>query len=318
MTTRSGRIRRRRSVTALACIVVATAAAVSSSNAPVGAAPSAGTDGACPDTSGVTVIVDFRGLDGGTVVRCAPGAPASGLDALREAGFDVRGVARFPGFVCRIDGAPASSTCLDTPPPDAYWSYWTAPRGGSWTYSDTGAASRAPAPGSVEGWSFSDGRDAAPRLAPPAAITPPVNAPTPPAPPVAPTPIGAAPVTPAADPDVNSVPTTPAPAGPGGAGAAQASPTVTPPPEVAGVTTSVAPATPDVPVRPPTAGPDDASDPSAADRAATNELATAATGADGTSSTANSPIGTVLGLGLVAALGAVAVVVVRRRRPSDA
>jgi hypothetical protein len=314
----SGRIRRRRSVIAVACIVAATAAAVSPSTVPVGAAPTAGTDGACPGASGVTVIVDFRGLAGGTVVRCAPGAPASGLDALREAGFDVRGVARFPGFVCRIDGAPASSTCLDTPPPDAYWSYWTAPRGGSWTYSDTGAASRTPTPGSVEGWSFSDGRDAAPRLAPPAAVTPAANAPATPAPPVAPAPIAAAPAAPAADPDANPVPTPSAPAGPVAAGAAGAAPTVTPPPEVAGVTTSVAPATPDAPGRPPTAGPDDGSDSNATDRAATNELATAATGADDTSSTASSPIGTVLGLGLVAALGAVAVVVVRRRRPTDA
>jgi hypothetical protein len=118
---------------------------------------------ACTGTSGVTVVVDFGSS---TSVRCAPGDPSSGLAALQAAGFSVKQVQRQPGFVCRIDGAPASDPCVNTPPANAYWAYFHAARGGSWSYSSLGAASYDPKPGSVEGWSFGSG--GAPGTAPPA------------------------------------------------------------------------------------------------------------------------------------------------------
>jgi len=284
----------------------------------VGAAPGVGNDGACTGATGVTVVVDFQTLAGGTVVRCAPGTPGAGLVALREAGFDVRGVARFPGFVCRINSAPASATCLDTPPPDAYWSYWTAPRGGAWAYSDTGAASRTPAAGSVEGWSFSDGRDAAPRVAPPMPNVPTAPSPAPPAAPAA------APAVPtpdaAAAPSATQLPAD-APTVTGPPSAAPA-PAAEPPPEVAGVTAIVPPPTPDGTIGDGTTGPDRAPDATVAGRDTGREAATAAepasAGSPPPSPSDGSPAGTLLGLGLVALLGVIAVVVVRRRRLADA
>ena len=99
---------------------------------------------------------------------CAP-TRAIGLRRPHAAGFTFAGTTQFPGLLCRINGEPASDPCHGAPPPDAYWGYWHAPRGGSWTYSSSGAGSRVPPAGSVEGWSFGD-RDE-PGMAPPAPAT---------------------------------------------------------------------------------------------------------------------------------------------------
>ncbi|RKN45355.1 hypothetical protein [Micromonospora endolithica] len=131
-------------------------------------APRAAHAAACVGTSGVTVVVDFAALGGGVQVGCAPGDPATGLAALQGAGFTVTGTARWGlAFVCRINGKPTAATepCVNTPSATAYWSYWHAPSGGSWSYSTSGASSYNPAPGSVEGWSF--GAGAAPGIAAP-------------------------------------------------------------------------------------------------------------------------------------------------------
>ncbi|MCS7475462.1 ABC transporter substrate-binding protein [Umezawaea endophytica] len=117
-----------------------------------------GSPGFCPDANGVTVVVDFQELGGSTIVRCAPGDQGTGLAALKNAGIGITGTNRWgEGFVCRVEGKPApeSEKCLDTPPARAYWSYWHAPNGGSWTYSDKGVLNRKPPAGSFEGWSFS-------------------------------------------------------------------------------------------------------------------------------------------------------------------
>ncbi|TCB97172.1 hypothetical protein E0H26_12880 [Micromonospora zingiberis] len=170
-------------------------------------AAAAGSAGYCPDSGGVTVVVDFKELGGGTVVRCAPGDQATGLAALKNAGFQIAGTLRWgEGFICRIEGKPSASEekCVDTPPASAYWSYWHAPNGGSWTYSDKGVLNRKPPAGSFEGWSFSLNRntDNAPRPgvaptrpAPPPRTTPPAPPPrtTPPAPPPRTTPPGSPP-----------------------------------------------------------------------------------------------------------------------------
>ncbi|WBB53660.1 hypothetical protein [Verrucosispora sp. WMMD573] len=153
-----------------------------------GPAAAAGSAGYCPDAGGVTVVVDFKELGGGTVVRCARGDQATGLAALKNAGFQITGTLRWgEGFICRIEGKPSTSSekCVDTPPASAYWSYWHAPNGGSWTYSDKGVLNRKPPTGSFEGWSFSLNRNAdnAPRpgVAPSRPAPPPQT--TPPAPP---------------------------------------------------------------------------------------------------------------------------------------
>lgn len=139
-------------------------------------------DGPCApdDNVGVTVVVDFQDLGGGVNVRCTETAPTDGADALDRAGISWQGVVRWGrGFVCKIAGKPADDPCIDTPPASAYWSYWLAPRGGNWCYSNFGVLNRTPPPGSVEGWSFSlneqDGRSPSPRYDPPslaAGLTP--------------------------------------------------------------------------------------------------------------------------------------------------
>lgn len=134
--------------------------------------PNRGTPGPCPDASGVTVVIDFQQVGTGeVVVRCAPNvhAGSTGLDALYDAGFQIEGTRRWgEGFICRIENVPAPGEdipingdpnyrepCIDTPPALAYWSYWHAPDGGTWEYSNFGVKNRTIIPGGFEGWSFS-------------------------------------------------------------------------------------------------------------------------------------------------------------------
>ncbi|WP_242547513.1 ABC transporter substrate-binding protein [Amycolatopsis sp. MtRt-6] len=129
-----------------------------------------GRPGFCPDDTGVTVVVDFQQLGGTTIVRCDPRtAPGTGLDALKGAGFQIAGLQRWgEAFVCRIENRPSATeelplqgragyreSCLDTPPPAGYWSYWHAGNNCQWEYSQWGAKNREFVPGGFEGWSFS-------------------------------------------------------------------------------------------------------------------------------------------------------------------
>jgi hypothetical protein len=172
---------RRRGAAALLGALLLLAAGPSAGAEAAGASRSVAKDaGPCPGSTGVTVVVDF-GAEGGTSVRCAPGSPRSGFDALREAGFTITPVSTNPGFLCRIDGVPADDDCRRVPPASRYWAYFSASRGGAWSYEDTGG-SRRPAAGSVEGWSFGDG---APPRTPPPAAAPAAAAPTTSRPPAA-------------------------------------------------------------------------------------------------------------------------------------
>jgi hypothetical protein len=130
------------------------------------AGPAPASTGSC---DGVWVVVDARAAGGSLSIRCAQGDPSSGLAALERAGFSYAFTPRIPGFVCTIDARP--DPCNGAPA-DAYWSYWHAEAGGSWTYATAGAGSRDPAPGSVEGWRFGDGST-------PPGTAPPANAPAP-------------------------------------------------------------------------------------------------------------------------------------------
>ncbi len=148
-----------------------------------------GSAGFCPDATGVTVVVDFQDLGGTTIVRCAPGAQSTGLAALKNAGFQIAGTARWgESFVCRIEGKPGADAekCVNTPPANAYWGYFHASNGGGWKYSDFGVTNRKPPPGSFEGWSFAKDEAAgaipAPRIAPARPVAAPPPAPRPPAP----------------------------------------------------------------------------------------------------------------------------------------
>lgn len=80
---------------------------------------------------------------------------ATGLEALTSAGFDVTGSI----FITAIDGYPSKSAGND------YWSYWHVEDPSTtsdeipndWVFSQLGAASYEPKPGSIEGWRFGSG-----------------------------------------------------------------------------------------------------------------------------------------------------------------
>jgi hypothetical protein len=212
----------------------------------------------------------------------------SGYEALTRAGFTFEGTTQFPGLLCRIDGEPTSDPCHGAPPANAYWAYWHAPRGGSWTYSTSGAGSRVPPPGSVEGWAFGD--DAAPGVDPPE----PRPAPTTTRP---------------------STTTTRAPgsfADGGSAAPSDGSPGSTPAPTDAGPDASTTSTTSD--------GPRTTTSEEKADRRAdTDDRDGFAAGVPdgGGGGDGGSPVGALVGTGGALALGAAGVVAARRRRALD-
>lgn len=148
--------------TLVAIVAAATLLALPANAAPLTPAAPArmatNPDGSCSGPDGVTVVIDFQDLGGGIEVRCAADRPRSGFEALTQAGVAYETTVRFPGMLCRIAGKPADAGCYHAPPTNAYWSYWTATPGGRWSYADLGAGNRAPAPGTIEGWSFSKDR----------------------------------------------------------------------------------------------------------------------------------------------------------------
>jgi hypothetical protein len=138
-------------------IICPTIAAANSAAAAV-TLSAAGHAGPCPGKTGVTVAVDMRAFGKGLQVRCNPGKPADGVQALQGAGFTVAGTSQYGlAFVCRINGLPtaAKQKCISTPPVSAYWAYYHGSRTATkWTYASSGPLSSHPAQGSVEGWAF--------------------------------------------------------------------------------------------------------------------------------------------------------------------
>ncbi len=126
---------------------------------------------ACDNDQDVTIVVDFGALGGGVNVRCGTQPIKNGFDVFRNANVSYETVSG-SDFVCRIAGKPGTDTedCANTPPANAYWTYWYAKPGGEWKYSNLGPGSRKPPPGSYEGWSFNSGdKSSAPRYPVPAA-----------------------------------------------------------------------------------------------------------------------------------------------------
>jgi hypothetical protein len=134
----------------------------------VGAAPAAATAlplSQCTTSSGVILAVDF-GHWGGPIVRGCGSTPTTGFQLLNQGGWQSTGTQRDgAGLICRIGYSgyqggtayptPAADPCVRTPPTTAYWSYWHANPGDSgWSYSQDGAASYSPKPGSVDLWTF--------------------------------------------------------------------------------------------------------------------------------------------------------------------
>ncbi len=97
----------------------------------------------CTGDSGVSVVVDFNGLGGGVQQVCVSGGGGDAASSLfPAAGFTLNYASRQPGFVCRVQGKPASDPCVNTAPADAFWGlWWSDGDASSWTFSSLGAAS---------------------------------------------------------------------------------------------------------------------------------------------------------------------------------
>lgn len=270
------------------------------------------TEGPCDDRPGITVVVDFKDFRDEVLVRCAPAPVESGFDALRRVGLDVTPTQRQPGFLCRIAGLPADDACVNPPSADAYWSYWRAEHGGQWTYSQYGPATPNPPPGPVEGWAFATGGDGPPRTAPPAREpsqpepTPPAPSPEPPPEPTREAP--APPPTPDPPEPTSDRGAAPPEVSPGDPAAAPSQPAPDPTTVEDDASPSAA-ATEPIPI--PTTASTASTDPTpvSASPTASDGIAAVAAVADG-----GPPAGTLVGVALVAVVGAGAVVVNRRRR----
>ncbi|MEU7772134.1 LPXTG cell wall anchor domain-containing protein [Micromonospora taraxaci] len=137
--------------------------------------------GQCTTSSGVILAVDFSRW-GGPLLRSCGTTPTTGYQLLNQGGWRTTGTQHDgPAFICRIGYAghqggtqyptPADERCALTPPASAYWSYWHADPGqNTWVYSQLGAMSYKPKPGSVDLWIFGatdiGGTEGRPRFSP--------------------------------------------------------------------------------------------------------------------------------------------------------
>ncbi|MEU0688316.1 hypothetical protein [Streptomyces uncialis] len=156
----------RRAVRALARLGSALALTVTAHTVGAGQATAAPKPiGHCTTTQGVVLAVDFSDW-GGPVYRSCGTTPTTGYELLNQGGWRTTGTGHDgPAFICRIGYSghqggkqfppPRQEDCVLTPPASAYWSYWHADPGeNTWEYSQLGAMSYRPKPGSVDLWIF--------------------------------------------------------------------------------------------------------------------------------------------------------------------
>jgi hypothetical protein len=157
----------------LVAAVVLTAATTALPVAPAAAA-------ACPSADGVTVVVDYHELGGGVSQVCDAGAGQYASARFKDAGFTLTRVQSQPGFVCRVEGKPASDPCQNVPPQDAYWGlWWSDGKSGSWTYASQGVDSLKVPEGGYVAFSWNGGSTKSPPGAAPTAHANPSPSPTP-------------------------------------------------------------------------------------------------------------------------------------------
>ncbi|GAA3541929.1 hypothetical protein AFL01nite_25570 [Aeromicrobium flavum] len=149
---------RLRLVRALAAVLLGTAAGVVGATAPAHAA-------ACAAGTGVTVVV-------GSSVGCDADGGGRAADNFAAAGHSLKYASRAPGFVCRVDGAPASDPCVDAAPADAYWGlFWADGKSGSWVYSSLGVTALKVPTGGAVAFVFQDSSSKRfPSVKPPVAV----------------------------------------------------------------------------------------------------------------------------------------------------
>jgi hypothetical protein len=160
-----GRAAERRPWRIAVAVLAASMVAVALIGVAVPASAAAKPVGDCTTTSGVILAVDFSHW-GGPVLRSCGTTPTTGYQLLNQGGWRTAGDNHDgPAFVCRIGYSgfhggtqyptPSTEACIVTPPASAYWSYWHADPGQhTWSYSQLGAMSYHPKPGSVDLWFF--------------------------------------------------------------------------------------------------------------------------------------------------------------------
>ena len=133
-----------------AAALVAAAGLVGLSGGPASAALCSG--------HGVNVVVDYHGLGGGVLKGCdTSGAGKTANKVFPAAGYPLTYV-RGSGFVCRVNGKPASDPCQTTSPANAYWGlYWSDGKSGTWTYATSGVGGVSVPDGGFVAFSWQNG-----------------------------------------------------------------------------------------------------------------------------------------------------------------
>ncbi len=134
----------------------------------------------CAADSGVSVVVDATSLGGNIVSSCVPDGGGDTAASLFEVHHDLTRANRFPGAVCRVDGAPADAECQNMPPGDAYWGLFWSDGSGGWVYSSEGVDSLNVPDGGSVAFAWQDGGDLeAPGVGPPQHEEEPSSSPSP-------------------------------------------------------------------------------------------------------------------------------------------
>ncbi len=124
-------------------------------------------DGFCAG-SGVNVVVDYGALGGGIRKDCDGSGNRNAARAFENTGHHLSYAQRQPGFVCRVDGVPASDPCVNTSPADAYWGLYWSDGSTGWKYATVAAGSLSVPAGGTVALSWQDGGAAdLPGVAPP-------------------------------------------------------------------------------------------------------------------------------------------------------
>ncbi len=113
-------------------LTVLLAALLMGSAAGVAVTATTATAAACVQGVGVTVVVNSS-------VSCDSNGGGTAAENFKGAGHRLTYVQRQPGFVCRVDDAPSSANCVNTPPADSYWGlFWSDGTSGTWKYASQG------------------------------------------------------------------------------------------------------------------------------------------------------------------------------------
>jgi hypothetical protein len=152
-------------------LAVALAAATGTAGVATAGAGSGAAGATAATTKGticVALVVDDRAFGGGVYTDCAKVPKGStGVDVLDAAGHTVG--FRSDGLICTIDGLPKGGCgAVDD---SHYWAYFhRAPGATSWTYSTEGPSTYRPVNNSAEGWVYDDGSATVPDNVPQSAI----------------------------------------------------------------------------------------------------------------------------------------------------